>query len=227
MMKQPIGDQLLTIFDQLFSCYGEQHWWPAGDAFEMIIGAILTQSTAWKNVQKAIDNLVSAGLISPLNLRQVSSDELAELIRPSGYFNVKAKKLKAFAEWLDIRHNDSLVSLFDQETPTLRHELLGIYGIGEETADSIILYGAMKPIFVIDAYTRRIVTRLGFKVKGETYGAFQELFMNNLPKDEKMFNEYHALLVHHGKDVCKKTPQCTGCCLSEYCQTASVRKGYR
>ena len=226
-MKQPEGDQLLTIFDRLLSCYGEQHWWPADDAFEMIIGAILTQSIAWNNVRKAIENLASVGLLSPLQLRQVPVDELAEVIRPSGYFNVKAKKVKAFAEWLGDRHNDNLESLFAQDITTLRSELLGIYGIGEETADSIILYGARKPIFVIDVFTRRIITRLGFRVTGETYRAFQELFMKNLQKDEKMFNEYHALLVHHGKGICKKTPQCAGCCLSEFCRTAEVRKWYR
>ena len=205
---------LTDVYDRLFDRYGPQHWWPGETPFEVIIGAILTQSTAWTNVEKAIANLKSAGALDPEFLHSISIDKLATLIRPSGYYNAKAAKLKTFVEWLTRDYGGSLDRLFELDTSDLRKELLSIHGIGPETADSILLYAAHRPIFVIDAYTKRIIGRLGLAPSSDSYEAFQQLFMDNLPQDEGMSNEYHALLVRHGKDVCRKTPKCDGCCLA-------------
>ena len=209
--------KLEHIYRQLLSCYDPQHWWPADDPFEVIIGAILTQSTAWVNVEKAIANLKHAGVLDPDSLHRIPVEDLAKLIRPSGYYNVKALKVKAFVERLNIYCN-SLDEMFTPDIPELRANLLSIYGIGEETADSVILYAALKPVFVIDAYTHRIMERLGMNADYGNYTALQDQFMKNLPHDERMFNEYHALFVRHGKDVCKKSsPLCSGCCLNDLC----------
>ncbi len=206
---------LLKLYDTLFAAYGPQHWWPGDTPFEVIIGAILTQTTAWTNVEKAIANLKAAGALSAPTLRAMPENELARLIQPSGYFNVKAHKLKAFVLWLGCRCGDDLDILFTTETQTLRQELLDIYGIGEETADSILLYAGYKPSFVIDAYTRRIVDRLGIGLGGTGYEDYRRLFMANLTPDVPLYNEYHALFVRHGKDTCRKTrPLCGTCCLA-------------
>lgn len=212
-----LNRKLTEIYRTLFAYYGPQHWWPGDTPFEVIVGAILTQSAAWGNVEKAIANLKKAAALNPESLRQLPTDKLAELIRPSGYYNAKALKLKAFVERLGKVHQDSLDKLFSPDIPRLRSELLSIHGIGQETADSIILYAAHKPIFVIDAYTRRIISRLGLNPQQDNYAAFQALFMENLPADEKLFNEYHALLVRHGKQACKKKPICSSCCLKDLC----------
>lgn len=214
MDGQAISQVLLNTYRRLLDHYGSQHWWPAEEPFEVIIGAILTQSAAWTNVEKAITNLKKAGALTPKTLRRLSTKEITSLIYPSGYYNVKARKLKAFVNWLEERHSDNLNHLFDNRTEDLRGQLLSVYGIGEETADSIILYAAGKPVFVIDAYTRRFINRLGMKPPTETYGAYQKLFTEHLPADCKLFNEYHALLVHLGKDVCRKNPICERCCLN-------------
>ena len=208
---------LLDIYRRLFDRYGPQSWWPADNPFEVIVGAILTQSAAWTNVEQAISNLKAEMTLTPTALYDLPLDRLAQLIHPSGYYNAKALKLKAFADRLHSKYNSDLERLFALDTATLRPELLSIYGIGEETADSIILYAARRPIFVIDAYTRRIVSRLGLAPGKDSYSAFQELFTENLPHDEGLFNEYHALLVRHGKEVCRKIPRCTPCCLRSLC----------
>ncbi len=205
---------LLDIYHRLFDHYGPQHWWPAETPLEMIIGAILTQSAAWTNVEKAIGNLKASDALSINGLREIPQNELARLIYPSGYYNVKARKIKSFVEWLVERYDGDLDKLFALDVTALRLDLLSVHGVGEETADSIILYAARKPIFVIDAYTRRIISRLGLTPQQETYAAFQALFMSQLPHDESLFNEYHALLVQHGKTACRKTPLCQGCCLN-------------
>jgi len=212
-----IREILREIYNCLYACYGPQHWWPADNPFEVIVGAILTQSAAWTNVAQAISNLKAANALTPAALHDLSIDRLAHLIYPSGYYNAKALKLKAFADRLHSRYNGDLGSLFSLDAATLRRELLSIHGIGEETADSIILYAARRPIFVIDAYTRRIMSRLGLAPAKDSYEAFQALFAENLPKDEGLFNEYHALLVCHGKGVCRKVPQCPRCCLRSRC----------
>jgi endonuclease-3 related protein len=213
--------QLRDIYAYLFARFGPQHWWPQSDgAFEIIIGAILTQNTAWTNVEKAMTNLRRARLLTPDALNRVTEKRLASLIRPSGYFNLKAKKLKAFARFLFDKHHGKLSHLFKQDTAQLRDELLAVYGIGPETADSITLYAARHPIFVVDAYTRRIFARLGLARDDVTYDEMQELFMRHLPHDEPMFNEYHALIVALGKDICKKTkPKCSECPLMKICVT--------
>lgn len=210
-------EKLLDIYQRLFDRYGPQSWWPADDPFEVIVGAILTQSAAWTNVEQAISNLKAAKALTPTALYDLPLDRLAQLIHPSGYYNAKALKLKAFADRLHSKYSSDLERLFTLDTATLRPELLSIYGIGEETADSIILYAARRPIFVIDAYTRRIVSRLGLAPEKDSYRAFQALFTENLPHDEGLFNEYHALLVRHGKEVCRKTPDCPRCCLRTLC----------
>jgi len=183
-----------------------------------MVGAILTQSTAWLNVEKAIANLRAAGALSPRALRRLGLPELAALVRPSGYYNAKARKLKALVQWLEECCHDDLTRLFAGSAEELRPQLLAVYGIGEETADSILLYAAGKPVFVIDAYTRRVIDRLGFSPDDRSYAAYQALFMDNLPADVGLFNEYHALFVYLGKNVCRRRPLCPQCCLRNVCK---------
>jgi endonuclease-3 related protein len=218
MGKETISRRLLEVYQQLMDCYGPQSWWPALEPFEVIVGAILTQSAAWANVEKAINNLKAAGALSPAALRRLPLAEVAGLIHPSGYYNAKALKLKAFVNWLWENYDDDLDKLFDGSVDLLRQQLLAVHGVGEETADSIILYAANKPVFVIDAYTRRIVSRIGLAPQHNSYAAYQSLFMSNLPADVRLFNEYHALLVHLAKDVCRKQPLCSRCRLNSLCQ---------
>ncbi len=215
-MNQPLHD----IYARLYSHFGAQHWWPGNGAFEVIVGAILTQNTAWSNVEKAMANLKRARLLSPARMHEEPAARLARLIRPSGYFNLKAKKLKAFTRYLFTKHRGSLARLFRLDATTLREQLLSVYGIGPETADSIILYAARQPIFVIDAYTRRIGARLGLSHDKASYDELQQMFMGHLPHDEPLFNEYHALLVALGKKYCtKRAPRCIECPLRDICMT--------
>ncbi len=215
-------DILLAVYHLLQERYGPQGWWPADTPLEMIVGAILTQSAAWTNVEKAIANLKSAGVLTVAGLRDTPREELARLIYPSGYYNVKAGKIRAFMDWLVEGYGGDLDRLFALDAAAMRRELLSVHGIGEETADSIVLYGAGRPVFVIDAYTRRIVSRLGLAPRRSTYAAFQDVFMRHLPRDEALFNEYHALLVQHGKSVCRQAPRCAGCCLAGPCPRRGV-----
>jgi endonuclease-3 related protein len=173
------------------------------------------------NVEKAIANLKSAEALSPPALRRLSLTEIAALIRPCGYYNAKARKLKALANWLKENCHDNLDELFAGNIEHLRPQLLSVHGIGPETADSIILYAAHKPVFVIDAYTRRIINRLGLAPERDRYTAYQNLFTDNLPADTALFNEYHALLVCLAKDACRKRPICRQCCLSDACPSGS------
>lgn len=214
--------QLVDVYNRLFAHFGAQHWWPGDSDFEIIVSAILTQNTSWSNVEKAVANLKRARLLTPTALKRVPLARLARLIRPSGYFNLKAKKLKAFVHFLFDQHRGtrSVSHLFKLDTHTLRTELLAVYGIGPETADSIILYAARQPIFVVDAYTRRIFARLGFSRDDASYAELQSLFMTHLPHDTKLFNEYHALIVALGKSICvKRAPRCAKCPLIEICPT--------
>jgi len=217
MDDQAISRALQNIYHRLLASFGPQRWWPAKEPFEVIVGAILTQSAAWINVEKAIANLKRTGAMSPGELRRLPQHEVAELIHPCGYYNAKALKLRAFACWLEEHYNDDLDRLFTGDIGHLRGELLSIYGIGPETADSIILYAAGKPVFVIDAYTRRIISRMGRAPKNDSYDAYQALFMANLPADVTLFNEYHALLVTLGKNVCRPQPLCRECSLNDIC----------
>jgi len=216
--NQAISQRLQKIYHQLIDAYGSQNWWPADEPFEVMVGAILTQSAAWRNVEKAIANLKTAKALSPQALRRFSLTELATLIRPCIYYNVKARKLKSLANWLGEYCQDNLDKLFANSVDQLRQQLLSVWGIGEETADSIILYAAGKPIFVIDAYTRRIINRLGLAPDSNNYAAYQSLFMDNLPADASLFNEYHALLVSLGKNICRNRPLCQQCCLQNMCR---------
>jgi len=206
------------------ACYGPQYWWPAQEPFEVIVGAILTQSAAWRNVEKAIANLKAAKALSPKALRRLSLSEVAALIHPCGYYNAKALKLKSLAHWLGQHYDDSLNKLFIGNTDHLRQQLLSVHGIGQETADSIILYAAHKPIFVIDAYTCRIINRIGLAPDSNNYAAYQTLFMDNLPTDAGLFNEYHALLVCLAKGVCRNRPLCQQCCLNSICRFYEIVK---
>lgn len=227
MDEKEIKQALPDVYRRLFREYGPQHWWPAEERFEVITGAILTQSAAWTNVDKAIKNLKQAGALTPSAIRRTPQEKLAALIHPCGYFNAKAHKLKAFTGWLGEKYNDDLDRLFKQDIPELRRQLLGVYGIGEETADSIILYAGYKPVFVIDAYTRRIIGRLGLAPHRNTYGAYQTLFTANLPSDVQLFNEYHALLVRLAKEVCRTKPLCHRCCLNPNNESSQeLQRGY-
>ncbi|MFH1074842.1 MAG: endonuclease III domain-containing protein [Candidatus Firestonebacteria bacterium] len=212
MKDKNISRSLLIIYDLLYGRFGPRHWWPGNTRIEIIIGAILTQNTAWSNVEKAIKNLKKARVLSVNKLRGISEKRLAGLIRPSGYYNVKAGRIKNFLEFLGIRYKGSIGRMFGADLYKLRENLLAIKGIGRETADSIILYAGNKPIFVVDAYTKRILSRHGFIGKEAEYGEIQSLFMNNLPEDVRLFNEFHALIVELGKSICKsKHPLCNIC----------------
>jgi endonuclease-3 related protein len=186
-----------------------------------MVGAVLTQAAAWKNVRKALSNIVNADALSPEAIRALTHDELARLVHPSGYFNAKARKLKALAEFLGHRFQDDIDAMVREEMESLREELLGVYGIGPETADDILLYAVGKPAFVIDAYTRRLFSRLDLAPPKSSYDAFRSVFMDYLPADVELFKEYHALVVRHAKDVCRKSPVCDRCCLLEVCPSGS------
>ncbi len=207
---------LAKIYNTLFSHYGPQHWWPARTRFEVIIGAILTQNTNWKNVEKAITNLKNEDLLRFEALQRIPRQKLARLIRPSGYFNIKTDRLRSFIEFLGLEYGGDLKKMFRERTERLRERLLAIHGIGPETADSILLYAAGRPVFVVDAYTRRVLNRHGLCEEESTYDQIQTLFMENLTPDVKMFNEYHALLVRTGKEHCKPKPDCSECPLKGY-----------
>lgn len=225
-------ERLLTLYQLLLDAYGRQHWWPGANPFEVIVGAILTQRVAWANVEKAISSLKEAGLMDPQRLSEAPLKKIASLIHPCIYYNEKAKKLKAFLTFLEERYRGDLSLLLCLPVSSLRKELLFIRGIGQETADSIILYAAGKPSFVVDAYTRRILNRLGLIEERAKYTDIQALFMRSLPKDASLYNEYHALLVCHGKKCCHNTrPLCDGCPLRVMCSfpqqgtiTASVKE---
>ncbi|MFH1638929.1 MAG: endonuclease III domain-containing protein [Chloroflexota bacterium] len=205
------------IYRRLFACYGPQHWWPADAPFEVIVGAILTQSCAWRNVVRAIAALKDAGALSAASIRRLDVTELATHIRPCGYYNAKARKLKCLVAWLEKSCADDLNELTGLDTVSLREQLLSLYGIGEETADSILLYALDRPVFVIDAYTRRIINRLGLTGGDSSYARYQSLFMGNLPQSTGLFNEYHALLVRLAKEACRKQPLCLKCPLAHIC----------
>jgi endonuclease-3 related protein len=223
MVKKPARHILLEINNRLMSEYGPQHWWPGDSPFEVIIGAILTQSSAWTNVEKAINNLKSADALSPEAILNLSLEQLAQLIRPSGYDNAKAVKLKSLVGWLDTNYQNDLNTLSAVDTGTLRSLLLSVHGIGNETADSILLYALGKPVFVIDAYTKRIISRIGLISAESSYFEYQQFFIGKLPVDLQLFNEYHALLVRLGKKACRKKPVCSNCCLSDICHSYSVK----
>ena len=209
--------QLMAMYRALFRAYGPQHWWPGVTHFEVMVGAVLTQNTAWVNVEKAITNLKRERLLSPARLRAVAPRRLARLIRPSGCFNIKAHRLAHLMTFLADRYGGSLGRMLRDDPGKLRKNLLLVNGIGPETADAIILYAAGKPVFVVDAYTKRIFSRHGLVSAGARYDDVQQLFTGSLPGDAGLFNEYHALLVMVGKMHCKKSaPLCSGCPLEPF-----------
>lgn len=208
-------EQLNEIYKLLFERYGPQHWWPGDNQFEIIIGAILTQNTNWTNVEKAIKNLKTANALSAEALYKMDIDNLAALIKPAGYFNVKAKRLKNFLAWLFEEYDGRLENVEQLSTPRLREELLDIKGVGNETADSILLYAFERPIFVVDAYTARVAIRHGLIETGCDYEQLQQVFQSNLTEDAKTFNEFHALLVSVGKEYCKPKARCENCPLEQ------------
>lgn len=210
------NDPLQKYYRRLLAAYGPQHWWPADTVFEVIVGTILTQNTAWTNVERAIDNLREAGWLTPESIRRAPIRTLARRIRPSGYFNIKAGRLKAFVRFLFRDYGGDLKRMFAEPVEILRHKLLSVKGIGPETADSILLYAGGIPVFVIDAYTRRVLSRHRLASDRATYEQFQRLFMDRLPRDAGLYNEYHALLVRVGKECCQHRPICSGCPLKSF-----------
>jgi endonuclease-3 related protein len=210
---------LNELYERLYARFGPQGWWPGEGCFEIIVGAILTQNTNWGNVEKAIRNLKAAGCLTPESLNALDIERLAELIRPAGYFNVKAQRLRHFLEWLFARFDGDLDRAAALSAQGLREELLAIKGIGPETADSIILYAFDKPVFVVDAYTARILGRHGMIWPEAGYEEIREFFEGGLERDVRLYNEYHALLVRLGKEHCKPKPLCGGCPLEDWPHT--------
>ena len=203
------------VYKILSSHYGPQHWWPGDSPFEVMVGAILTQNTAWTNVERAIDNLKSRACLTPQTILELPLPALAECLKPSGYFNVKAQRLRNFCQWYVENGEYKILSRWD--TATLRQQLLTVNGVGAETADDILLYAFDRPVFVIDAYTRRLFSRLSLVKIELSYEALRHQFETALKTNAALFNEYHALIVHHAKHVCKKTPNCDICCLASRC----------
>nr|WP_249870857.1 endonuclease III domain-containing protein [Oceanobacillus saliphilus] len=203
-----------SIYERLYDYYGPQNWWPADTPFEMMIGSILVQNTNWRNVDKALSQLRPH--LKPELIHEMPVDELAQIIRSSGYFNIKAKRIKAFMNWFKL-YNDDVGEIKKKDKKQLRYELLKINGIGRETADVILLYAFDKAIFVVDAYARRIFYRIGFDMPA-AYDGFRMEVEKELPNDLELFNEYHALLVQHGKNHCKSSPLCNGCPLNAICE---------
>jgi len=205
------------IYTTLLDHFGPQNWWPSESSFEMVVGAVLTQNTSWINVSKAIENLRNAGLLQLDLLVALSPAELAPYIRPAGYYNLKAKRLLNLLRMIVNEYDGSLHNLLEDELDSARQNLLQVNGIGEETADSILLYAGGQPIFVVDAYTHRVFSRHNLLAEETSYQEIQERFMDNLPADTALFNEYHALIVKVAKEFCKKKePLCQHCPLQDY-----------
>jgi endonuclease-3 related protein len=207
---------MLQVYKRLLKTFGPQHWWPGTTPFEVMVGAVLTQNTNWQNVEKAIANLDQADLLEPHALYNVPEEELEELLRPAGYFRIKARRLRNLLKFLVERYNGSLEAMFQTDLQTLRKELLSVSGIGQETADSIMLYAGGLPSFVVDAYTFRIFARHGWIGFDADYHQIQDYLQSGLPQDVQLYNEYHALLVYLGKHYCLKSkPKCRECPLND------------
>jgi endonuclease-3 related protein len=211
--------RLTTVYRRLEHAYGPQHWWPGDTPFETMVGAVLTQNTAWANVEKAIANLKVVGKLDPQAIVKASPARLGQWIKPSGYYNVKAKRLQAFCRWYLAQGGYGSLQTLD--TQRLRRGLLSVNGIGPETADDMVLYAFNRPVFVIDAYTRRLFGRLGLIGGDEGYESLRHAIEAALGPNVAMFNEYHALIVIHAKDVCRVRPRCGECCFSGDCPAAT------
>ena len=205
------GKILVEMYERLLRAVGPRHWWPGESPFEVIVGAILTQNTSWSNVEKAIDNLKKAGILSAPVMRGVDRDELAQVIKPSGFYRLKAKRLKRFVDFLYEEFDGDMNRMRSQDRGSLRERLLKVDGIGPETADSIILYALGEPIFVVDAYTKRIFSRHKLISEKWSYEEVQGMVMGELGQDVEIYNEFHALLVFLGKHWCRRVPRCGGC----------------
>jgi endonuclease-3 related protein len=221
--NEKVREVLLEVYRRLYDYFGPRRWWPADSAFEMIVGAILTQNVSWKGAVQAIDNLKQWGWLDLGELLEAPEGELAELIRPARYHNQKARKLKSFCRVVAEEFDSRLDDFLTQETGSLRRSLLAVYGIGPETADCIVLYAAERPVFIIDAYTHRIFNRLGYFGARVKYDEMQAFFVRNLPCDTKLFNEYHAQIDALGHRIClKRAPLCGGCPISVMCKAAET-----
>ncbi len=210
-LKSQTGQRLMEMYNRLYERYGPQNWWPAKSPFEVIVGAVLTQNTNWKNVEKAIKNLEENHLLSLDALYDLPAGRLSQLIRPAGYFNIKALRLKNLIEFIVSNYGLELDEFLSEDTGKLREKLLSVKGIGPETADSILLYACSRPIFVVDAYTFRILKRHNMTDDQESYAGLQSIFMDHLPEDVNLYNEFHALIVRVAKEHCKKSPLCQTC----------------
>jgi len=215
---KPGRRQLTAIFNTLYRCHGPQHWWPGDSPFEIMVGAVLTQNTAWSNVEQAIANLVAHERLDAARIVRARKEQLARLLKPSGYFNVKAQRLRNFCHWYLAA--GGYPALADMQTDELRRALLTVNGVGPETADDILLYAFERPVFVIDAYTRRLLSRLQLFSGDEPYDDMRLAIEAALGPDVALFNEYHALIVRHAKDVCRVRPRCAACPLSKRCPVA-------
>jgi endonuclease III related protein len=226
-MRTQAGPNLALVYAQLAAAWGPQHWWPGDTPFEVAVGAVLTQNTAWSNVEKAITSLKAAGAMTAIGLLALSESDLEQAIRPAGTYRVKARYLRTLALWTAQRATGDLSSLASEDTDALRREILALHGVGRETADSILLYAIGKPAFVVDAYTRRIGARLGLLPDNTTYDTAQQYFIARLPEDVPLFNEFHALLVRLAKEHCRARPMCLACPLEQHCPSASASSATR
>lgn len=218
------GEKLLDIYTCLLAHFGPQHWWPGESRWEIMVGAILTQNTAWRNVERALADLKRANALDPARMRALRMDRLARLIRPAGFYRAKSKRLKALVEFLFREYDGDAARMVGGDLSQQRTRLLALDGIGPETADAILLYAAEQPIFVVDAYTRRILARLGLARANAGYDELQQLFMQHLPHEVALFNEYHALLDTLGKTTClKRQPRCSACPLDRICPKVGVQ----
>ncbi len=204
------NNPLLKIYRLLYSHFGPQNWWPAQSAFEVIVGAVLTQNTSWRNVEKAIENLKRKNLLDPIKIHKAKRRTLLKLIKPVGYYNIKTERLKELVKFIVEKYDGDISLLKKKAGEELRNELLKVKGVGKETADSILLYALNKPFFVVDGYTKRMLARHHLLPEGN-YDTIQEMFHKSLPRDVKIYNEYHALIVRLGKTYCQNRPKCPDC----------------
>ncbi|MDK2889794.1 MAG: endonuclease related protein [Methanoculleus sp.] len=214
-MAAPLTDDLLDIYGALSAAFGHQHWWPAETPFETMVGAILTQNVSWTNAARAVRNLQDAGMLDPHLLAGADTADIARLIVPSRFYNQKAERIREYARVYAAEFRADTAAMADVETGALRERLLALRGLGKETADTILLYACEKPVFVVDAYTRRIFSRYGLLPEGASYDRTQRLFADNLEEDVELFNDYHAQIVRLGNAVCKKSPLCDRCPIRE------------
>ena len=218
----PVNDDVAAVYERLRRHRGPAGWWPAETPFEMCVGAILVQNTAWPNAERALRSLRAAGRLSYEGLRDLGQEALAALIRPSGCYNVKAQRLAAFVAFLGREYGGGVEAMAGRDPRALREQLLAVRGIGRETADSIVLYAAGLPLFVIDAYTRRVFARLGMIRGDESYDDLQDYFMSELPANADLYNDYHAQIVTHAKEICRPRPLCAHCPLDSICPKVGV-----